>query len=135
MLDQEILVGKILRVWKLWHFIHSTYIHYFYVLPTVNLSKFNKGAYITGVKVFDLLPQYIKSFLNDPKCFKSVLKRFLCHHYFYSMDEYYEFEEDWWVQTSKGSFLTLYFIPIISVWCCATYILTVIVFDDMIDNY
>ena len=66
-------------------------------LPTVNLSKFNKGAYKTGVKVFNHLPQYIKSLVNDPICFKSTLKRFLYHHSFYSMDEYYEFKEDRWV--------------------------------------
>ena len=39
-------------------------------LPSVNLSKFNKGAYITCVKVFNHLPQYIKSLVNDLKCFK-----------------------------------------------------------------
>ena len=63
-------------------------------LPTVSLSKFNKGAYMTGVKIFNHLPQYIKSVVNDPKCFKSALKRFLCRHSFYSVDEYYEFKED-----------------------------------------
>ena len=44
-------------------------------LPTANLSKFNKGAYITGIKVFNHLPQYVKSLVNDLKCFKSTLKR------------------------------------------------------------
>ena len=63
-------------------------------LPTVNLSKFNKGVYITGAKVFNRLLQYIKPLVNDLKCFKSTLKGFLCHHSFYSMDEYYEFKED-----------------------------------------
>jgi hypothetical protein len=63
-------------------------------LPTVNLSKFSKGAYISGVKVFNHLPQYIKALANDRKCFKSRLKRFLYHHSFYSMDEYYEYQED-----------------------------------------
>jgi hypothetical protein len=28
-------------------------------LPFANLSKFNKGAYISGIKVFNHLPQYI----------------------------------------------------------------------------
>jgi len=63
-------------------------------LPIVNLSKFNKGAYISGVEVFNHLPQYIKALANDQKCFKSTLKRFLYHHSFYSVDEYYEYEED-----------------------------------------
>ena len=55
--------------------------------PTANLSKFNKGAYISGIKVFNHLPQYIKYF-------KSTLKRFLYHHSFYSMNKYYEYKED-----------------------------------------
>ena len=29
--------------------------------PIANLSKFNKGAYISGIKVFNHLPQYIKA--------------------------------------------------------------------------
>jgi len=59
-----------------------------------NLSKFNKGAYISGIKVFNHLPQYIKALTNDHKYFKSTLKRFLYHHSFYSMNEYYEYKED-----------------------------------------
>jgi hypothetical protein len=46
-------------------------------LPIGNLSKFNKGAYIPGIKVFNHLPQYIKILTNDHKYFKSTLKRFL----------------------------------------------------------
>ena len=62
--------------------------------PLANLSKFNNGAYISGIKVFNHLPQYIKALTNDHKCFKSTLKRFLYHHSFYSMNEYYEHKED-----------------------------------------
>jgi hypothetical protein len=50
--------------------------------PLVNLSKFNKGPYISGVKVFNHLPQYIKKLVNDQKRFKFTLKRFLHHHSF-----------------------------------------------------
>jgi hypothetical protein len=38
-------------------------------LPIVNISKFNKGAYVSGVKVFNHLRQYIKALANDWKCF------------------------------------------------------------------
>jgi len=31
-----------------------------------NLSKFYNGAYISGIKVFNHLPQYIKALTNDP---------------------------------------------------------------------
>jgi hypothetical protein len=63
-------------------------------LPIANLSKFNKGASISGIKVFNHLPQYIKALTNDHKYFKSTLKRFLYHQSFYSMNEYYEYKED-----------------------------------------
>jgi len=62
--------------------------------PIANLSKFNKGAYISDIKVFNHLPQCIKALTNDHKYFKSTLKRFLCHHSFYSVNEYYEYKKD-----------------------------------------
>ena len=34
-------------------------------LPIANLSKFNKGALISGIKVFNHLPQCIKALTND----------------------------------------------------------------------
>jgi hypothetical protein len=70
--------------------------------PVANLSKFNKEGYISGVQVFSHLPQYIKALTNDQKCFKSILKRFLFHHSFYSMNEYYAYKEDRSLQTSRG---------------------------------
>jgi len=59
-----------------------------------NLSKFNKGAFISGIIVFNHLPQYIKALTNDHKYFKSTLQRFIYHHSFCSMNEYCEYEED-----------------------------------------
>jgi len=32
-------------------------------LPIINLSKFNKGAYFSGIKVFNHLLEYIKTFI------------------------------------------------------------------------
>jgi len=63
-------------------------------LPTANLSKFNKGANISGMKVFNHLPQHIKALINNQTYFKSTLKMFLYHHSFYSVNEYYEYKED-----------------------------------------
>ena len=63
-------------------------------LPTVNLTKFYKGPYISGTKAFNHLPRHIKILVNDMKCFKLSLKRFLCHHSFYSIEEYYEHTDD-----------------------------------------
>jgi len=62
--------------------------------PITNLSKFNNGAYIPGIKFFSHLPQYIKALTNDHKYFKSTMKRFFYRHFFYSMNEYYEYKED-----------------------------------------
>jgi hypothetical protein len=63
-------------------------------LPIASLSKFNKGAYMSGIKVFNHLPQCIKALTNDQKSFKSTLKRFVYHHSFYSVNEYCEYKED-----------------------------------------
>jgi hypothetical protein len=63
-------------------------------LPLANLSKFNKGAYISWIKVLNHLPQYIKALINNQTCFKSTSKRFLYHHSFYSINKYYEYKED-----------------------------------------
>ena len=42
--------------------------------PIANLSKFNNEAYISGIKVFNHLPQYTKALTNDHKYFKFTLK-------------------------------------------------------------
>ena len=63
-------------------------------LPLVSLSKFNKGAYVSGIKVFNHLPQYIKDLINNQTYFKSALKRFLKYHSFYSMNEYYNYKAE-----------------------------------------
>jgi hypothetical protein len=62
-------------------------------LSVANLSKFNKGAYISGIKVFNCLPQYIKDLISNQTYFKSTLNRFLYHHSFHSMNEYYKYKE------------------------------------------
>jgi hypothetical protein len=69
-------------------------------LPTVNLSKFYKGPYISGTKAFNHLPQYLKLLVNDAKCFKISLKRFFYHNSFYSVKEYYKHNEDKHMQAS-----------------------------------
>jgi hypothetical protein len=46
-------------------------------LPTVNITKFYKGPYISGSKAFNHLPQHIRILANDMKSFKTSLERFL----------------------------------------------------------
>jgi hypothetical protein len=62
-------------------------------LPTVNITKFYKGPYILGSKAFNHLPRHIKILANDMKSFKSS-KRFLYHNSFYSIEEYYKYDDD-----------------------------------------
>ena len=59
-----------------------------------NLTKFNKGPGISGVKAFNHLPQYLKDLDHNSSYFRSSLKRFLYHHSFYTIDEYYEYKEN-----------------------------------------
>jgi predicted transcriptional regulator len=58
-----------------------------------NLTKFNKRPCISGIKAFNHLPQYLKA-LDHNSYFRSALKRFLYQHYFYTIDEYYEYKEN-----------------------------------------
>jgi hypothetical protein len=67
-------------------------------LPAVNLTKCNKGAYISGINVFNHIPQAIKMLVTYERSFKYALKRFLYHQPFYFMNEYYQFNEDRRVQ-------------------------------------
>jgi hypothetical protein len=59
-------------------------------LPEIKVRKYSKGAYIAGIKVFNHLPLTIKMLVADMTSFKTALKRFLYHHSFYSMNEYYQ---------------------------------------------
>jgi hypothetical protein len=60
-------------------------------LPICNLTAFQKGAYYSGIKLFNHLPQKIKNLSNEIKLFKPTLKRFLNLHTFYSVEEYFEY--------------------------------------------
>jgi hypothetical protein len=58
-----------------------------------NLTKYKMGPYISGIKIFNHLPQYLKSLDHNSKHFRSSLKKFLFHHSFYSIKEYYDYNE------------------------------------------
>jgi hypothetical protein len=45
--------------------------------PTTTLSKYHKGVYYSGIKIFNHLPQCIKHLACDIKKFKLTLKTFL----------------------------------------------------------
>jgi hypothetical protein len=41
------------------------------------VTKYQKGVYYLGVKVFNMLPPHIKTESDNPKKFKVVLQKFL----------------------------------------------------------
>jgi hypothetical protein len=42
--------------------------------PSINLTKYQKGVYYSGITIFSHLPQNIKNFSWNVKKFKSALK-------------------------------------------------------------
>jgi hypothetical protein len=59
--------------------------------PSAHRSLYLKGAYYMGIRVFNNLPVSIKQLYNNPIGFKLALKKFLCHHSFYTLDEYFDY--------------------------------------------
>jgi hypothetical protein len=58
--------------------------------PQANLSVYQKGAYYSGVKIFNKLPSNIKDVNGNLTKFKTTLKRFLYTNSFYTLEEYFE---------------------------------------------
>jgi len=58
--------------------------------PIANLSKYQKGAYYSGIKVYNSLPTWIKDLSADRKQSGHALKSFLYSHPFYTLDEYFK---------------------------------------------
>jgi len=59
----------------------------------VNSSKYQKGVHDLGVKVFNMLPSYIKIEFDNAKKFKLTLQKFLYDNSFFSVDEYFELQK------------------------------------------
>jgi len=59
---------------------------------SVNVTKYQKAVHCVGVKVFNMLPIYIKAEVDNPKKFKALLQKYLCENYFYSLDECFELQ-------------------------------------------
>ena len=69
--------------------------------PTTTLSKYHKGVYYSGIKLFNHLPQHIKRLSYNIKKFKAALKKFLLLGSFYKLDEYY----DWNPMSDLGTLI------------------------------
>ena len=60
-------------------------------VPAANITKYKKGVYYMGSKIYNQLPNHIKCLANNEKIFKKTLKRFLIANLFYSIDEFLNF--------------------------------------------
>jgi hypothetical protein len=61
-------------------------------MPNANLTTYQKGAYLAGIKLFNTLLASIKSSNHDIKVFKPALKNYLLSHSFYSVEEFTSIE-------------------------------------------
>ena len=61
--------------------------------PSVNVAKYQKEVYCLGVKVFNMLPSYIKTELENSKKFKVVLQKCLYENSFYLLDKYFKLQK------------------------------------------
>jgi hypothetical protein len=60
--------------------------------PIANLTKFQKGGYYSGIRIFNDLPHDIKDLANKITLFQNVLKRFLLTNSFYNGEEYFNYQ-------------------------------------------
>jgi len=54
------------------------------------MTKYKKGVYYSGIKIFNHLPQNIKNLSWNVKKFKLTLKKFLLMGSFYTLHEYFD---------------------------------------------
>ena len=64
---------------------HTSNLH----LPRARLNIYQKGVYYSGIKIFNSLPQDIKTYIDNKRTFKKAVKKFLYTYSFYSLNEYY----------------------------------------------
>jgi len=64
--------------------------HALFHQPSTNLTKYQKGVYYLGVKVFKMLSSYMKKESDNTKKFRLTVQKFLYKNSFYSLDEYFE---------------------------------------------
>jgi hypothetical protein len=60
--------------------------------PIANLTKFQKGVYYSGIKIFNNLSHGIKDLANEITLFRNALKRFLIINSFYNSEECFNYQ-------------------------------------------
>jgi hypothetical protein len=56
-----------------------------------NFTKFQKGLYYSGLKIFNKLPCEIKDLADETVEFRNALNRFLLISSFYNGEEYFNY--------------------------------------------
>ena len=69
--------------------------------PLIKVSKYQKGVYYSGIKIFNYLPQNIKDLSGNVRKIKLALKKFLLMGSFYTLDEYF----DWISRNDLSAFI------------------------------
>jgi len=75
------------------HNINTRNKHHFHRL-VANLSCFQKGAFYSGIRIFNGLPRSITNLNNEKTHFKVALKKFLNAHFSYYVDEFFTCTDD-----------------------------------------
>ena len=86
--------------------------------PVAILSRFQKGASYSGIRIFNSLPWSITNFKNEKTQFKVALKKFLNAHSFYSVDELSTCTDDMyhWLYDCVNVSYTVIFLLFVCLW-------------------
>ena len=60
--------------------------------PITNFAVYQKGVHYMGIRIFNNLPTYIEDLSNNVRKFEIYLKRFIHIHFFYSIEEYFQYK-------------------------------------------
>jgi hypothetical protein len=58
-------------------------------LPQTNLNIYQKGAYYSGIKIFNHLPREIQNVSDNLKKYETALEQFLYTYSFHTLEEYF----------------------------------------------
>ena len=59
-------------------------------LPSTHLTIVQRGVLYSGCIVYNSLPTHIKSYSENSRHFKKILKNYLIEHSVHSLEEYYQ---------------------------------------------
>jgi hypothetical protein len=65
-----------------------------YHMPAVNKTKYKKGPHYMGSKIYNHLPNHIKSVANNEMIFKRKIKKFLIENIFYSINGFLNYNDN-----------------------------------------